>query len=880
MNPLSLPSITSPWSLPLATGAPLEVIGGKGWSLARMASAGLQVPPGFHVTTDAYRYFVQENGLEPILAALRATPVSDLAKLEQAAAEVRSRFVAADIPATIAEEINAAYRDLGPGEPAVAVRSSATLEDRAERSYAGQQESYLNVRGKAGLLDAIQQCWASLWTARAVAYRAHAGLNDEDTAMAVIVQHMAPAEVAGVIFTANALTRDRSELVVNAAYGLGEAIVSGQVTPDVYVIDRTTQAVKEASLGDKAVIVEPGDRGVNTRATPTVWKERAALEPAQLTELAALALQTEALFEQTPLDIEWAWGDGQFSLLQARPVTGLPPIPPAKMLWEPPTPGSAWVRRQVVEHMPEPLSPLFAELYLGEGLGRSMAAMQAALGAPTNLTDELFDKPLFTTINGYAYMRANMNMRWWTFPLMLGAMAVGVTRLLRMQGINYWRQQALPGYTATVARWKRTDQAAAGDATLLAGIRELAFADALYWFAVAVAAGTAKVSDTILERFLQIVLPRHGMSSALFLRGFPSKAIQADADLAVLAALACSAPPLAELIVVTPAAQLLPALAAMPAAAPLLAGLETYLERYGHLIYDLDFAQPTQAESPLPVLLSLQAQVQRPTSTSHNRLADLAVERERLVDNTAASLDPIRRALFRRMVAWAQHYAPYREESVFYIGLGWPILRRLAHELGQRLVTAGLPATDDIYFLTTAEIESLIAARTEGKSRTDLGERAAERRLLRLAQMRLHPPAAVPVDHRYGMGPLDLSSREGQIRNAPDSDVLRGFAVSPGRVTAPASVIYSPAEFSRMALGTILVCPTVTPAWTPLFAQARGLVTDIGGVLAHGSIVAREYGIPAVMGTGRATQQIRWGELITVDGSAGTVAPAAGSSGA
>jgi rifampicin phosphotransferase len=206
------------------------------------------------------------------------------------------------------------------------------------------------------------------------------------------------------------------------------------------------------------------------------------------------------------------------------------------------------------------------------------------------------------------------------------------------------------------------------------------------------------------------------------------------------------------------------------------------------------------------------------------------------------------------------------------MGAGWPTLRRLALELGRRLVESGsLLAAEDVFFLETPEIETAITARVAGQARPDLARLASERRELREARKRLHPPPVVPPGHKLRFGPFDMSAWETQRHNEPTSTVLRGFAVSPGRVSAPASVIHSPEDFSRMEPGTILVCPTTTPAWTPLFSQARGLVTDVGGVLAHGSIVAREFGIPAVLGTGEASKRISHGQLITVDGDRGLV---------
>ena len=224
------------------------------------------------------------------------------------------------------------------------------------------------------------------------------------------------------------------------------------------------------------------------------------------------------------------------------------------------------------------------------------------------------------------------------------------------------------------------------------------------------------------------------------------------------------------------------------------------------------------------------------------------------------------------LLGWAQRFGPYREQALFYMGAGWLTMQLLALELGQRLVESGSYfVAEEIFFLETPEIGIAISARDADQSRPELACLARERRELREARKRLHPPPAVPLGYKLRLGPFDMSAFETQRRNEPARTVLRGFAVSPGQASAPASVVCSPADFSRMEPGTILVCPTTTPAWTPLFSQARGLVTDVGGILAHGSIVAREFGIPAVLGTGAASQRIRHGQRITVDGDRGLV---------
>jgi pyruvate,water dikinase len=857
----------------------LEEAGGKGASLATMAVAGLPVPPGFILSTEAYRQFVAANDLGAVIVdAVRAPSDADPADWEVAASEIQSRFHQADLPEALIEAIRAAYADLGGEGLAVAVRSSATAEDLPGASFAGQQETYLNVRGETALLDAIRRCWASLWTARALAYRQRLGIDQQTVAMAVVVQAMVPAEAAGVLFTANPTTGERSEIVVNASFGLGEAVVSGQVTPDSYTLDKGTLAVTSSTRGTKELMIVPradeadeGGQGTISVPVPEARRQEPALAAATLLALAELGLQVEQRAGGVPQDVEWAVADGQVWLLQARPITGLPPAPLRDVRWEPPVPGSRWIRRQVVEHMPEPLSPLFEKLYLRDGLDRSMDNVVAELQIAGSIFEQLVQRPLFNTVNGFAYQRADVKLDWRTVPILVAAVARTIPALFR-DGVPFWRDRELPLYRETVERWKALDPTTLTDERLLAGIRELALADARYWFAVALAIGTAKVTDGLLDSFLSKAAPDRHLTSGRFLQALTARGLDSEVALERVAELVRGSAELRDLVGRTPPEGLRAALTSSEAGAPVVAALDAYFERFGHLIYSLDFAVPTQVDDPLPVLVTLRALAQRPVRDVDGLLARLARERQELTRATARSFGPIKRRLFRLLLGWARMYAPYREEALFYVGAAWPTLRRLALELGRRLADAGsLDRADDFFYLTSEEIAAASTARTAGMSRADLARVARERRELREARKRLTPPLAVPPDYRFKIGPFDLSDRDSSRRNASDDTVLRGFAVSPGKVTAPASVILSPADFGTMQPGTVLVCPTTTPAWTPLFSQARALVTDIGGVLAHGSIVAREYGIPAVMGTGTATQRIRNGQTITVDGDTGTV---------
>jgi len=856
-----------------------ELVGGKAAALARLTAAGLPVPRAFCVTMEGYRRFVEAHALQAeVSAAADRAMREDAQSLERASTMVRALFERHELPEDLADSIRRAYATLGRDNDAaadvpVAVRSSATAEDLSDASFAGQHETYLNVRGEEAVLDAVRRCWASLWTARAMAYRARQGIPTDAMAMGVIIQQLVAADVSGVLFTANPVSGERGELVVNASLGLGEAIVAGEVTPDSYRIERASLAVLDASMGDKSVQITPADGGgTHLRVTSDAQRTAPALPKAEarLRDLAQRGLQVEAASDGVPQDIEWALAGGSLWILQARPITNLPPAPLHDVRWEPPIPGSAWIRRQVVENMPEPLSPLFAELYLTEGLERSVEAIYRVFDIPSPIV-QLVDRPLFTTVNGFAYVRGNINFTWSVMPSLLRAYAVGLSALFKV-GPAYWRDEALPRYLATVERWKALDTSSAPDAELLRAVRELAWADALYWFAAAVAIGSAKVSDSILNGFVSGVAAQPGSTSSVFLRGFASKALEAEASLERMADMVRRSERLRQIVEATPARQLPRALRSQSEGRWLADALDTYLDRYGHQIYNLDFAEPTQAEEPVALILSLKALVRAPGRDVEARRQALARDRDAATEAMARALDPLQRRLFRPVVGWAQRFSPYREEALFYVGAAWPTLRRCALELGRRLVhAAALEHEADIFFLETAEIQDASAARAAGHTRPDLARLARERRELREARKRLHPPAAVPSDYRLRLGPFDFSMFETQLRNVDDGPVLRGFGVSAGTVTAPASVVRSPAEFERMQPDSILVCPTTTPAWTPLFAQARGLVTDVGGILAHGSIVAREYGIPAVMGTGIATQRITHGELLRVDGDAGSV---------
>ena len=881
MSCLKTVPMSDPLILPLAaTDASLALVGGKGRSLARLAAAGLPVPAGFLITTRAYVEFVVANGLQHrILELISDASVLRMDSAESASSAVRQLFESAVMPSGLEAAIRRAYDDLG-AEPAVAVRSSATAEDLPEMSFAGQQDSFLNVRGADALVRSVVDCWASLWTARAISYRSKMSVDHGQVAMGVVVQEMVDATVSGVLFTANPTSGERSEIVVNASFGLGESVVGGQITPDTFVLDRAhLERVQFVAGSRQTMVVAAPEQGTRIAPIPPGLSDRPSLSDEILKALALLAIQVEALSGGEPQDIEWAVEEDQCWLLQARPITNLPAPPLRDVQWVPPAGMQRLVRRQVVENMPGPLSPLFEDLYLGEGLDRGMDALTRMMGLPIDL-DDFITRPMFVTVNGYGYCRYDLRFSWRMLiliPRMLWWYVTALPGFLRNL-VPLWREQGLPAYLDLIEKWKSIEPATAGADELLAGVRTLSKADAAYWFYITMMVGAAKLSEELLDRLLRTRALETRVTSGRFLSGFPSRTLEAQESLGVIADRIAGSASLCELVRKRRAGELIEAFAQDPLGGAIVADIARHLDIYGHQVYSLDFAEPTQAENPVPVLLSLKELVNRPDAARSGQAArvQLAREREALVAETAAAFGPIRRWLFRKFLSWAQRFGPNREEALFYMGAAWPVLRRLALELGNRLVTArALTAAEDVFYLRGAELQSAVADAPQPSASEHLHQAAEDRRRLREARRRLHPPGRVPEDLRFKFGPFDMTRFfevwETQKLNTDEGVMLQGFPVSPGQVTGTACVILSPADFDDMQPDAILVCATTTPAWTPLFGQAAGLVTDIGGVLAHGSIVAREYGIPAVLGAGNATRRIRTGQRIQVDGDAGTV---------
>jgi phosphohistidine swiveling domain-containing protein len=810
--------------------------GGKGGSLARLSQAGYPVPDGFVILPAA---FVDDE----------LTP--------EAWTQVQMVL----------------NRLRGTESTAFAVRSSAMSEDSAQASFAGEFETVLNVRTDEEIHKAIHTVYHSRQNERVQAYSQAKGLSATHD-IAVIVQQLVPAESSGVLFTANPVTGQRDQAVISASWGLGEAIVGGLVTPDTLIVEKATGRTLTRETADKQVMTVLLGSGTEEQPVPETLRRAPVLSDGEAAELVRLGARIEVDYGM-PMDIEWTLAAGTFAIVQARPITALPePEPPIPTEWKLAKGQYIAMRNNIVELMADPLTPLFGTL------GR--AAINASMGRL--LSDafgrqDLVPDELIISVNEYAYYNGS-----WTagqlVQILLGS--VGIAKTMFTGAVERWTKAGRPRYVATVERWQAERWRELSTTELLGAVRELSEAaiDA-YGALVGGVIPAAWISEGLFTVVYKTLIKRRADPSApTYLMGFDSVPIRAEKSLYDLAEWARARAGLATYLGDTPTPRLAAQLEATAKQSP-PAGVDAddwrewqsrfqaHLQRYGHTIYNLDFANPVPADDPAPLLETFKLFISGQGVDPHARQQAAAERRERATQAMQDRLRGLRLQLFRKVLAPAQRYAPLREDGLADVGLSYPLLRQMLREVGRRFAEAGMIETpDDVFWLNQAEVEQAAARLDRGEALSSLARTIPQRKATWRAARRVAPPLMLPQMKLFGIDLMELKSGSAKKLKG---DTLKGVAASPGSVTGPACVLHGPEEFAQMKTGGVLVAPLTTPAWTPLFARAAAVVTDVGGPLSHGSIVAREYGIPAVLGTGAATRRIRSGQTITVDGGAGVV---------
>lgn len=864
--------MSSKYTLPLNDlSVSMDLVGGKGASLSRLANAGFPVPDGYHITTLAYDKFVHENSLQPrILEIFAKADKEDLESLTSASEQITDMFIDSPIPHDIANAILQAYSSLPGTSPPVAVRSSATAEDLPEASFAGQQETYLNVSGTEALLDAVRKCWASLWTARAIGYRARQKIAVEGVALAVVVQLLIPAEAAGIMFTANPITGDREQIMISASWGLGEAVVGGLVTPDTITIEKSSQAILNREIAQKLVQTVRVNGGTQEQPVSENLQLVPVLNDRQAAELAGIGKDIENLYF-TPMDLEWTLAEGKFSIVQARPITTLPEaVESIPTEWKLPEGAYAAMRNNIVELMADPLTPLFKTLGLSV-VNRSMGGLLSGFFG----NQEVMPGELIIAVNEYAYYNGSVRFG----PIMKIILNTpGILRRMFTGAVERWTDVGRPRYIETVAKWQSADWRELPSIELLSAVKQLAGAaiDA-YGSLVSGVIPAAWISEALFTLTYKLIKRRDDPPAPTFLMGFDSLPIQAEKSLFDISQWVLGRKELSTYLQDTTTTDLFSHLESRKAPE----GIDenewgdwrrrfyAYLQVYGHMIYNLDFANPVPADDPGPVLETLKLFISGQGVNPYERQKASVGLREQATKSMQMRLKGIRLNLFQKNLDRAQRYAPLREDGLADVGMSYPLLRQILAELGQRFTEAGLiDKIDDIYWLEGDEVKNAAAELDRGESLSSLAEAIQLRKAIWHSANRATPPMALTQIKIFGLDIMKL--RSGKVEK-DGGDTLKGVAASPGTVTAPASVLHGPEDFSKMRTGNVLVASITTPAWTPLFARAAAVVTDIGGPLSHGSIIAREYGIPAVLGTNSATKNIQDGQNITVDGNAGLV---------
>jgi pyruvate,water dikinase len=847
---------------------PRALVGGKAFNLGKLIAAGLPVPRGFCVTTTAFDHFLascpRRTELSNLLAKCSGNDIGRIAELSR---EVRSCLAEVHVPEVVKDAVLSAWREPG-GERSFAVRSSATVEDAAGMSFAGQFESILNVRGADALLAAIKSCWLSLFSERALVYLARQRVPAEKVRMAVLVQEMVDAGHAGVVFTADPLTGATDRFVVECVSGLGEGLVQGTVQPERMVVEKRTGRVL---------------------ASP----ENEMLSSATLENLCDLACRTELLFS-SPQDIEWAERDGDLFLLQSRPITTKAPA----RTWED---RQVWTNLNTGEAIPDVMTPMtWSMLQSLLGVVGSIFRLAGAniggvslLGGPVagrlyfNANTVLAAiKPFSFLINHFqvkgapdffqalggvsveAYRQGplaippedlpDLGFRWPKYILSLPRIFYDlITHLSRRRGC------------AWLARFKKqTDELdrldlggmSTPELTRLCGqyIREV-FQDADILYLLAQGAALP-----VFQKACRDWLAEPGLTLRLFaaLGGMPV----AEAGLALwrLAVLAhADSDTEAAVSSENSWPEVRVRLCRTEHDRKFLAAWDVFMTEHGHHCRgELELFNARWSETPDYILGLVRGYLRsmgRSDPLENQRR--LAEERERLTVQCRARLkNPIKRRIFSHSLRRTQELTVFREQLKNLGVRRFAFVRRVLLVLGQRLHEQGsLSCRDDIFFLEVSELEPIAIGSTsfDWRERIELRRREYEKNL------KLTPPRIVN-------GRFDPNAPSWPVANA-DAKRLTGIPVSPGIVTGPARVILRTDDHEQVLPGEILIAPFTDPAWSPYFITAAGVVMEQGGFLSHGSIVAREYGLPAVTNVASATRVIRTGDLVQVDGNRGCV---------
>ena len=865
--------------------ASLSSVGGKGANLGELCRVpGIAVPGGFCVTITAYTDFVNTStGFAALVKSLDLINVDALEELKATGQRIRTHLNNLDIPAPIQQEIIRAWHRTG-SHYAYAVRSSATAEDLPGASFAGQQDTFLNIAGEKDLLDCVRKCWASLFTDRAIVYRQKNGFAHDQVKLAVVVQRMVFPEVSGIMFTADPVTGNRRIVTIDASFGLGEALVSGIVSADLYQVKAGKLRKKQIARKEVAIYARP-EGGTVKAAIPEERKTAPALSDEQAVRLARLGRSIEEHFK-SPQDIEWCLAENEIFIVQSRPITTLYPVPATtddkihlflslghvQMMTEAIKPLGISVLRTL-----NPLgknSPQVESALLQEAGGRLYIDLTPLLAYPQlrkrlpgillNL-DQLFSRAVQDFIGKEEFKAAAQPGKKIKFDLLKKAFP---TVCAVLSNILYRENNQAIGMmnrfiTDQVKENRNKLQEVAGTdkitqiQEMLSSLMPTVIAVIKQYLPVAII--TYKLIESLSRKWLGDTNELHNISKS------PPGNVTTEMGLALgdVADAVGNHPAVIEYLEHAADETFFEGLKNVPGSQDVLPVFLGFFERYGMRgTREIDVTRPRWRETPTQLVPAILSHI-RGVKPGQLRLDFLAGQEE--AERAAVRLSErlrqkplgfIKARTMQRLIKVHRSLIGIREHPKYFIVQNLDAIKQAVLQEAGKLASDGILAhPEDVFWLSLEDIKEVIETQR-------IDRNVITRRKEKFQQeAKLAPPRAI--------------TSEGEILTAkPQAHVppgaLAGSPVSAGTVSGRARVILR-LEEAKMDKGDILVAPYTDPGWTPLFLLAAGLVTEVGGLMTHGAVVAREYGIPAVVGVDNATRKIQDGQKIRVDGTQGFV---------
>jgi pyruvate,water dikinase len=878
-------------------------VGGKGANLGKLAQANLPVPPGFSVTTAAYSEFITVNKLDKKIERLLASiNYKDADQVDLVTTDIRQSIVEGRMPDPLGAAIESAYGGLGK-DSYVAVRSSGTAEDLAEASFAGLHDTYLDIRGSDRVVDAVKRCWASLWTARATAYRSSKGFKHFDAKLAVVVQIMAEAEVAGVMFTGNPMTGETDQIVINASWGLGESVVSGVVTPDSFVLDSHNFTIKEQILGTKRtrIIRDPNaDSGTLSEEVPEDRQKQFSLTPDELARLAQLGREVTAYYGAIPQDIEWAFTEDRFYLLQSRPITGV------EFSWNedldswqtaPKDDRSVWSRSWADEVWTGAITPL---MYSWRGSLYTLGHVNCMnlWGFP-----QLASKRRWMYYKGTAYHNCDIETElvktaWSPFrkdllshvapdrreevlnaPFSLleyGRIHARIIGLEPSAGLTNWIKYQYKEFIDNPERIKQAEGLTENqlshlsDGDLKRYIEDIISLERQYyqdmWSGFFLhARDSMSLLGWILKNWYD---GPNTMAFSDVITGVPKRTATMEENLKLwrLSEDIRNSPTLLALFRKNSGISFFTEIENHETATEFRDKYKAFVVEHGHRGQaDRDIYYARRSEDPSVDYNAFSAFLSSTTSsdpeakeTEVNRRRDAAVQ-EIIQNLSIKPLGFLKVEAFKWVLDYVHQFFMYRDNER-------NMTDRLTHsgkrgflELNRRLIERKLVESErDFFFLSREELYELF----DGKAKRSL-TRAKISARMRDFDRYLNKEYAPPMYMKAGK----TISFETETQEAADGH-FKGAGTSRGTVSGIARVVKSLKDIGTIKEGEILVTNSTDPGWTPVFMVISGIVLETGGMLAHGSCLAREYALPAVQ-IENAMQLIPDGAFVTINGDKG-----------